>query len=249
MMKAFTRNYEDNSTEAGFQFTFYCDICNDGYKSSFVESETNKKNATLRGLGQGLSALGNMFGGALGNLGWAADRGTSILSERFNGMSAEWQKEHEQAFIRAQNEAQRHFHRCHGCQQWVCQADYNEEEGLCVSCAPRQSIAVAKAKAAALQRNLDDAVAEQTVWSGKLESKTTVCPTCGKPSGEGKFCNNCGASLALSICPNCKAQNAQGVKFCNECGSPMKLPSGKCPGCNADNPPGTKFCGECGQKL
>ena len=28
MLKSFTRNYEDNSTEAGFQFTFYCDICN-----------------------------------------------------------------------------------------------------------------------------------------------------------------------------------------------------------------------------
>ena len=24
MLKSFTRNYEDNSTEAGFQFTFYC---------------------------------------------------------------------------------------------------------------------------------------------------------------------------------------------------------------------------------
>lgn len=43
MMTAFTRNYEDNSTEAGFQFTFYCDVCNDGYKTSFVESETYKK--------------------------------------------------------------------------------------------------------------------------------------------------------------------------------------------------------------
>ena len=35
MLKSFTRNYHDNSTEAGFQFTFYCDICNDGFKSSF----------------------------------------------------------------------------------------------------------------------------------------------------------------------------------------------------------------------
>jgi hypothetical protein len=43
MLQSFTRNYEDNSTDAGFQFTFYCDTCNDGYKSSFVESETYKK--------------------------------------------------------------------------------------------------------------------------------------------------------------------------------------------------------------
>ena len=26
MANAFTRNYEDNSTEAGHQFTFYCDM-------------------------------------------------------------------------------------------------------------------------------------------------------------------------------------------------------------------------------
>jgi hypothetical protein len=36
MLQAFTRNYQDNSTEAGFQFTFYCDNCNDGYKSGFI---------------------------------------------------------------------------------------------------------------------------------------------------------------------------------------------------------------------
>lgn len=47
MLKSFTRNYQDNSTEAGFQFTFYCDICNDGYKSSFIESETYKKRKGL----------------------------------------------------------------------------------------------------------------------------------------------------------------------------------------------------------
>ena len=47
-MKTFTknsggfRNYEDNSTDAGFQFTFYCDICSDGFKSSFIESTTYK---------------------------------------------------------------------------------------------------------------------------------------------------------------------------------------------------------------
>lgn len=218
MMTAFTRNYEDNSTEAGFQFTFYCDICNDGYKTSFIESETQKKNSKLRGLGQGVWAVSNLLGGKLSNVGWAVERGTDVLSERFNGMSAQWQKEHEQAFIRAQNEAQQHFHRCHGCRRWVCDADFNEEEGMCVECAPRQNIAVAKAKAQAMQNNLDDAANTQTVWSGKLESKTTVCPECGKPAGSGKFCNNCGANLQQRKCNNCGALLADGVRFCGECG-------------------------------
>ena len=68
MLQAFTRNYQDNSTDAGFQFTFYCDNCNDGYKSSFIESETYKKKGLIRGLGQGVSIAGSLLGGKLGKV-------------------------------------------------------------------------------------------------------------------------------------------------------------------------------------
>ena len=221
MMTAFTRNYEDNSTDEGFQFTFYCDSCNDGYRSSFIESEANKKRKGLRGIGEGVWAMSSLFGGRLSNVGWAVERGANVLSERFDGMSAEWQKEHEQAFIRAQNEAKQHFHRCEGCRRWVCDSDFNEEESMCVECAPRQNVAVAKAKSAAMQRNLDEAVQEQTVWSGTLKSKTILCPNCGKPAGKGKFCNNCGASLETRKCSYCGAAVTEGVRFCGECGKKL----------------------------
>ncbi len=249
MMKAFTRNYEDNSTEAGYQFTFYCDICHDGYKTSFIESETYKRKKGLRGLTQGAGMLGSMLRGRAGNIGWNLERGGNILSERFEQRSPEWQKEHEKAFERAQNEAQQHFHRCHACQKWVCDSDYNEDEGLCIECAPRQEVYVAKARAEAMKRNIDAKVETSTVWNDKLESKTTVCQVCGKPAGNGKFCNNCGASLELNICPACGRENARGVKFCNQCGSPMDAPKTlKCPGCGAEVGYGAKFCGECGAK-
>lgn len=249
MLQSFTRNYEDNSTEAGFQFTFYCDICQDGYKSSFIESETYKKSRGLRSLARGAGAVGQLFGGRLWNVGYSLERGGDILSERFDGMSPEWQKEHEKAFERAKNEVQRHFHRCHGCHRWVCDACYNEDDMLCTDCAPRQEVAVAKARAEAMRRNLDEAVESTTVWQGNLESKTVVCPSCGKPIGNGAFCNNCGASLAMAKCPQCGAKNAQGVRFCSQCGSSMAAPiSGKCPACGKENPPGTKFCGDCGTK-
>lgn len=249
MLKSFTRNYHDHSTEAGFQFEFYCDICNDGFKSSFIESTTYKKGKNLRGITRGAGVLGDLLGGALGSLGNSIERGGYVLSDRFEDRSPEWQKEHEKAFELAQNEAQRHFHRCHNCHQYVCDSDFNEDEGLCVECAPRQEIYVAKARAEAMRRNIDEKANTATVWDDKIESKTTVCPTCGKPAGTGKFCNNCGASMALNKCQNCGQENAQGVKFCNNCGTPMNKPAAKfCTGCGATLPPGTKFCGECGTK-
>lgn len=247
MVYSFTRNYEDNSTEAGFQFTFYCDNCQDGYKSTFIQSETYKKGRGLRGITQGLGLLGRLSGS---NLGYNIERSGDILSERFEGMSPEWHKEKEKAFEIAKNEAGKHFHKCHSCNSWVCDTCYNDTDGLCTNCAPRQDVAVAKARAAAMQRNIDEVAETATVWSGKLEKKTTVCPNCGKPAGDGKFCNNCGTSMDLASCPSCGAKNPHGIRFCGECGANMTAPvSGKCSGCNFENPPGTKFCGNCGAKI
>ena len=253
MLQAFTRNYHDNSTDAGHQFTFYCDVCNDGYKSSFIESDTYKKRKGSRLLGQGIGLAGGLIGGKLGSLAYTAERGSNILSSRFEDKSPEWQREHEQAFMRAQNEAQQHFHRCPNCNSYVCDHCWNEDGGLCTKCAPRQEVYVAQAHAQAMQRNINEASQSATVWQGKIESKTTICPSCGKPAGTGKFCNNCGASMELKECGKCGAKNAQTVRFCNNCGENLTLaaapPDGKCSSCGFDNPPGTKFCGDCGNKL
>ena len=252
MLQAFTRNYQDNSTDAGFQFTFFCDICNDGFKSSFIESSTYRKNKGSRILGQGIGLAGSLLGGRAASLANTAERGGNILSERFEGQSPEWQKEHEQAFIRAQNEAKQYFHRCPNCNSYVCDSCFNEDTGLCTKCSPRQEVYVAQAHAKAMQRNIDEAGESATVWQGAIESKTTICPSCGKPAGSGKFCNNCGASMELRECPRCGARNALSVRFCNNCGenlTQLAVASGKCPSCGFENPPGTKFCGDCGNKL
>ncbi len=224
MMQAFTRNYEDNSTDAGFQFTFYCDQCHDGFRTSFIESQTYKKGTLFKGLTRGIGAAASLFGGGgvLGNLHSAAYQGEHILSERFEGMSPEWHKEHEKAFAMAQNEAKQHFHRCHKCNTWVCDTCFNDEVGLCSECAPRANVEIAAARADKMKRDIWDKAEQTQVFQGEIEQKTTFCPKCGKPAGQSKFCTNCGTNLALNICPTCGAENDKSVRFCGECGTKLK---------------------------
>ncbi|MCL2757478.1 MAG: zinc ribbon domain-containing protein, partial [Coriobacteriia bacterium] len=225
MLRSFTRNFSDESSEAGFQFTFFCDICNDGYKSSFVQSDSYKKGGLLRGVGQGVGLVGGLIGGRTSTLGYGAERGADLLSNRYENRSPAWLKEHEAAFERAQNEARQHFHRCPQCNAHVCDQCWNEDEGLCTQCAPRQQVYVARMRAEAMKRNIDQAAENATVWKGTIESKTTICPACGKPAGTGNFCNNCGASMALQTCSRCGAQNALAVRFCNNCGNNLSQPA------------------------
>jgi hypothetical protein len=216
-LQPFTRNFADNSTEAGFQFTFYCDLCESGYKTEFIQSKTYKKRGLLRGLGRAVSIGSDLAG--IGHIGDATERGTDVISERFEGMSPEWHKEHETAFASAQNEAMGHFHRCPRCMKWVCENDWNEQEGLCTEDAPRVSVEVAAAKAQTAKEQIWTKASSTEIFTGKIESKQTICPQCGKPAGEGKFCTNCGAPLTMVKCPRCGAQNPAGTRFCGECGN------------------------------
>ena len=218
-LQPFTSNFADNSTEAGFQFTFFCDICKEGYKTKFIESRTHKKAGLLRGLGRAVSIGSSLLGKS--GIGYSIERGSDILTERFRGMSPEWHKEHEAAFELAQNEAKQHFHRCPRCAKWVCENDWNEQEGHCVQCAPRVNVEVAAARAQKAIKDIQDKAAATQVFTGEIESKQTICPQCGKPAGEGKFCVNCGASLSLIKCPKCGAQNQATTRFCGECGTKL----------------------------
>ncbi|MBR6312097.1 MAG: zinc ribbon domain-containing protein [Oscillospiraceae bacterium] len=248
MLHAFTRNHSDHSTEAGFQFEFFCDCCGNGFKSTFVPSSTYGQKQRSERFGRVASTLGGLIGGKAGDLGWALERGSNALGDRFSGQSPEWLKEHERAFDEAQEEIRPKFVKCPSCNKWVCPDCWNEDEGLCIDCAPREAGYVAQARSRAMRRNIDESAEAATVWQGKIETRTTVCPKCGKPAGSGKFCNNCGAPLGTQRCPNCGAEVALGLKFCGECGSPMQK-SGRCPSCGFENEPGMKFCGECGTKL
>jgi len=216
----FTSNYADNSTEAGFQFTFFCDRCSEGYKTRFLESKTHRKGQLFRGIGSALSSAAQMTGrwGA----GYGAERGADAIAERFEGMTPQWRKEHEAAFELAQNEAKGHFTRCPRCTKWMCSNDFNEQAGLCTDCAPRESTEVAAARAEKMVTDIRSRAAETEVFTGEIESRQTMCPRCGKPAGEGKFCGNCGTSLAMVECEQCGARSPVGTRFCGECGNRLE---------------------------
>jgi hypothetical protein len=215
-LQPFTRNFVDNSDQSGFKFTFNCDICGDGYKTKFIESRSNKKAGFLRGLGSAASIGSSLLGSSVGhNIGY----GANTYANKFSGMNSDWHKEHEAAFEVAQNEAKGHFKRCPKCRKYVCDMDWNEQEGLCVQDAPRENVEVAAAKADKMVKDIQSRAQNTQVFTGNIESKQTLCPQCGKPAGEGKYCNNCGASLSLIKCPKCGAQSQVGSNFCGGCGT------------------------------
>ncbi|MCK5886042.1 MAG: zinc ribbon domain-containing protein [Alcanivorax sp.] len=47
----------------------------------------------------------------------------------------------------------------------------------------------------------------------------SFCPKCGSATTPGgRYCAQCGTSLASSNCTNCSANLAPGSKFCPSCG-------------------------------
>ena len=61
----FVANYDDLSTDRGYQFRFHCDKCGNGHMSQYEASTFG----TAAGL---LQAAGNLFGGMLGSAGSSA---------------------------------------------------------------------------------------------------------------------------------------------------------------------------------
>ncbi|MBA3044892.1 MAG: zinc ribbon domain-containing protein [Candidatus Thermoplasmatota archaeon] len=215
----FTDNYKDNSTDAGFEFTFFCSNCNEGYKTRFKASKTYKKKGFLKGLGKMAGAAGSFTG--YSSAGSGMELGSDAVGGQYEGMTPAWHKEHEAAYEEAQNEIKGNFTRCPKCTKWVCENCWNDESGLCVADAPRVSTEVAAARAEKMAADIRAKAASTQVFSGEIEAKQTICPKCGKPAGEGKFCNSCGTPLDLNKCSKCGAQNPPGTGFCGECGTKL----------------------------
>lgn len=206
----FVNNYNDLSTDTGFQFEFECNRCGSGFRTRFQASATGLVSGAL-------DAASSLFGGVFGQ---AADLGERVRS-------ASWQKARDDAFEAATIEVRPHFVQCPRCNSWVCRERcWNEKRGLCKDCAPDLGVEMSAAQAS---RSVEEAwahaaMAEEDKKLGKEFWRETIratCPECEEPlASNAKFCPNCGAKLkAANHCTNCGNKLEPNAKFCGECGT------------------------------
>jgi rubrerythrin len=204
----FTDNYDDLSTDRGFQFRFNCERCGNGHMSAFQANAIGMA-------GGALQAAGSMFGGILGR---AAHSAYDI--QRMVGGPA-----HDNALRKAVEEVSPEFTQCRRCGNWVCrEVCWNESRGQCVNCAPHMDEEIKAIESDATIHAIREKAYEAGLGAGvnvQSAAAPTMCPQCGAENAPGqKFCGECGTNvLAIPKCPSCGAQGERGQKFCGECGS------------------------------
>jgi hypothetical protein len=239
-MIQFVQNYQDLSTDLGFQFKFHCDKCQNGFMSHFQGSAMGMAGSALR-------AAGDLLGGFFNSAGNSA----------FEVQRAIGGKAHDDALEAAVKEGKEHFNQCCRCGRWVCpEVCWNPQAGQCTDCAPKFeqefAHAHAQAKVAAAQVQLSakamgtDYVASTDMSAGAVYAAPAVqqappqpqmspgpaqapqlaapgalpCGKCGTDLGAFKFCPNCGTPRAQAAVCKCGAKLVPGMKFCGECGTP-----------------------------
>ncbi len=205
----FTRNYNDLSTDRGFQFEFICDRCSSGFRTRFQPWGVGNVSGAL-------NAASSLLGGIFNQ---AADLGERVRS-------AGWQKAKDEAYANAAAELRPEFMQCPRCSSWVCRKScWNTKRGLCKECAPDLGVEMSAAQAS---RSVEEVWAHAAM-SAEDKHLTTedwretiraTCPECNEPLPQKvKFCPGCGAKVIQDDkCTKCGAKLTPGAKFCTECG-------------------------------
>lgn len=206
----FVSNYNDLSTDRGFQYEFFCNRCGSGYRTSFEAWAVGTASTVL-------DTASGLFGGLFNS--------AASIGERVR--SSAWQKAHDQAFRVAMEEIRPSFVQCPRCSTWVCRKScWNTKRGLCKGCAPDLGVEMSAAQAS---RSVEEvwahaAMAEEDKHLGKQYWRETIrasCPNCEAPlATNAKFCPECGAKLKVNQhCVECGSVLTAGAKFCPECGT------------------------------
>ena len=205
----FVSNYNDLSTDSGFQFEFLCNRCSTGYRTPFKAWAVGTASSVL-------DAASGLFGGIFSS---AANVGERVRS-------AAWQKAHDEAFESALENIRPNFIQCPRCSTWVCRKScWNTKRGLCKECAPDLGVEMSAAQAS---RSVEEvwahaAMAAEDKHLGEENWRETIratCPNCEAPLAvNAKFCPECGAKLkGKNECAHCGATLTPNAKFCPECG-------------------------------
>jgi hypothetical protein len=224
----FVQNYQDLSTDKGYQFKFHCDKCGNGFMTRFQASTFGIAESAL-------AIAGSLFGGAF----------NTARNAEYEIQRAVGGKAHDAALETAVQEGKQHFKQCGRCGKWVCpEVCWNGDSNLCDGCAPKlaQEMAAdqaqAKANAARVQLQAKAAqqnyVADVDMSAGAVLRAPDAAPA-PMAAPPGMTACSCGASLPA------------GARFCAQCGQPQK-PAG-CPGCGAATAAGARFCAQCGHKF
>ncbi len=206
----FTSNYDDHSTQYGYQFEFHCMRCQNGYKSSYKKSVASMA-------GRAAQALGGLFGsGRLQEIGYQSD----VLHD-MSGSQAK-----DKALREAVAEISPLFIQCHNCGKWVCrEICWNAEFNTCADCTPKLEGRMAQLQSQARLEQVEQKVATVD-WTKDVDvehKQKAQCPHCGAEAvASAKFCESCGQPLAATAtCPKCGTESPAGTKFCPECGNNM----------------------------
>ena len=226
-MIQFVSNYQDLSTDKGYQFKFNCDKCGNGFMSKYQPSY--------------IGMAGSFLNAASDLLGWGRSAGNSAYEvQRAVGGSA-----HDTALQTAVEEGKQHFHQCSRCGKWVFpEVCWNDQANQCEGCAPRfdeeMAAAHAQAKADAMRQQLYEKAREVDYTAGVDLSANSYAASSQavKPSAPTD-----------TACLACTYPIPANVKFCPECGTPTKPVKPKCPSCNTETDVTTKFCPDCGTKM
>lgn len=149
----FAENYRDlcqqSGTGAGFQFEFYCECCNDTWRSPFTPYLSGQASGWMQ-------RASGLVGSLLGNIGSDMDNAVQGLAQ------SGWGTARDTAFREAIAAAQGHFHRCARCHHYTCDRCWSIDSGLCRNCAPDIASEVQAAR-----------------LSGTLEAATTQARSAG----------------------------------------------------------------------
>jgi uncharacterized OB-fold protein len=217
----FVQNYQDLSTDKGFQFKFHCDKCGNGQMTRFQPSALGVAESVLQ-------VAGSVFGGFM----------STVSNSAYEVQRAIGGKAHDAALEQAIVEGKEYFHQCSRCGKWVCpEVCWNAQAGLCEACAPNfeeeMAAGQARAKAEAARMQLAAKAANVDYAANVDMGARAVVAAPG--TAPASLCSGCGASVAA------------GAHFCAQCGAPRA--SSGCPGCGAAIQPNTKFCAQCGARV